>query len=66
MKEESIMSTDIINIVAIVSIIIWIMVFRELIKSSKEDNRRKIITLVSAGSLSTLILTILLFQNIQF
>ncbi|WP_077297742.1 hypothetical protein [Virgibacillus pantothenticus] len=60
------MSTDIINIVAIVSIIIWIMVFRELIKSSKEDNRRKIITLVSAGSLSTLILTILLFQNIQF
>ncbi|API91646.1 hypothetical protein J32TS6_41420 [Virgibacillus pantothenticus] len=60
------MSTDIINIVAIVSTIIWIMVFRELIKSSKEDNRRKIITLVSAGSLSTLILTILLFQNIQF
>ncbi|KNE21691.1 hypothetical protein [Virgibacillus pantothenticus] len=60
------MSTDIINIVAIVSTIIWIMVFRELIKSSKEDNRRKIITLLSAGSLSTLILTILLFQNIQF
>ncbi|NBJ71293.1 hypothetical protein D1839_17830 [Roseburia sp. 1XD42-34] len=60
------MSSDIIDIVAIISIIIWIIVFRELIKSSKEENRRKIITLVSAGCLSTLILTILLFQNIQF
>ncbi|MEC5425752.1 hypothetical protein QGM71_19980 [Virgibacillus sp. C22-A2] len=59
------MSTDIITIVAIVSIVIWIAVFRELVKSSKEKNGRKIITLISAGSLSTLILTISLFQNIQ-
>ncbi|ALC80198.1 MULTISPECIES: hypothetical protein [Bacillus] len=60
------MSTDVITIVAIVSIVIWIAVSRELVKSSKETNRRKIITLMFAGSLSTLILTISLFQNIQF
>lgn len=58
------MSTDVITIVAIVSIVLWITVSRELIKSSKEKNGRRIITLMSAGSLSTLILTISLFQNI--
>ncbi|MCY8518633.1 hypothetical protein [Bacillus atrophaeus] len=61
------MSTDIISIV---SIVIWSAVSRELVKSSKENgkvkNGRKIITLMSAGTLSTLLLTISLFQNIQF
>ncbi|WP_430743178.1 hypothetical protein [Bacillus atrophaeus] len=61
------MSTDIMSIV---SIVIWIAVSRELVKSSKENgkvkNARKIITLMSAGTLSTLLLTISLFQNIQF
>ncbi|MCY8824263.1 hypothetical protein [Bacillus atrophaeus] len=61
------MSTDIMSIV---SILIWIAVSRELVKSSKENgkvkNGRKIITLMSAGTLSTLLLTISLFQNIQF
>ena len=60
------MSTAVITIVAIFSIVIWIMVSRELVKTSKEKNGRKIITLISAGSLSTLILIISLFQNIQF
>ncbi|KAA6452503.1 hypothetical protein [Bacillus atrophaeus] len=64
------MSTDIMSIVAIVSIVIWSAVSRELVKSSKENgkvkNGRKIITLMSAGTLSTLLLTISLFQNIQF
>ncbi|MCY8467010.1 hypothetical protein [Bacillus atrophaeus] len=64
------MSTDIISIVAIVSIVIWSAVSRELVKSSKENdkvkNGRKIITLMSAGALLTLLLTISLFQNIQF
>ncbi|RDW22113.1 hypothetical protein [Oceanobacillus chungangensis] len=55
------MSTDVITIVAIV-IVIWIAVFRELVKSLKEKNERKIITLMSAGSLSTLILIISLFK----
>ncbi|MGM0746279.1 MAG: hypothetical protein ACQEUS_00025 [Bacillota bacterium] len=61
------MSTDIMSIV---SIVIWSAVSRELVKSSKENgkvkNGRKIITLMSVGTLSTLLLTISLFQNIQF
>ncbi|CAM4028366.1 hypothetical protein [Lederbergia lenta] len=60
------MPTNIINIVAIVSIVIWIAVSRELVKPSKEKNGQKIITLMTAASLSTLILTVSLFQNIQF
>jgi rRNA-processing protein FCF1 len=64
------MSTEMISIVAIVSIVIWSAVSRELVKSSKENgkgkNGRKIITLMSAGTLSTLLLTISLFQNIHF
>ncbi|WP_185147893.1 hypothetical protein [Peribacillus simplex] len=55
-----------IAIVAIVSIVLWIAVSKELEKSSKEKNRWKVMTLMFAGLLSTLILTISLFQNIQF
>jgi len=57
-------------IVAIASIVLWGNVSRELTKSSEEQNqgknRGKIITLISAGTLSTIMLTISLFQNIQF
>ncbi|WP_059172271.1 hypothetical protein [Bacillus sp. FJAT-27445] len=60
------MSTVVITIVAIVSIVIWIAVSQELVKPSKEKNGKKIITLMSVGSLSTLILIISLFKNIQF
>lgn len=64
------MSTEMISIVAIVSIVIWSAVSRELVKSSKENgkgkNGRKIITLMSAGTLSTLLLTISLFQEYPF
>ncbi len=64
------MFTDIISIVAIVSIVIWMAVSREIVKFSKEGNKekngRKVITLMSAGTLSTLVLTIALFRNIQF
>ena len=60
------MSTGVITIAAIVSIVIWIAVSRELVKSSKEKNGRKIITLMFAGSLSTLILIVSFFQNIEF
>ncbi|RAS74517.1 hypothetical protein A3863_16365 [Priestia endophytica] len=59
-----------LSIVATASIAVWSAVSRELVKSSeeknKEKNRRKIITLMSAGTLSTIVLTISLFQNIQF
>ncbi|WP_198508490.1 hypothetical protein [Bacillus xiapuensis] len=54
------------GIIAIASIIIWIAVSSELRKSSEETNRWKIITLMFAGCLSTLIVTISLFQNIPF
>jgi len=55
-----------INIISIVSIIIWIVLITELIKPSKEQNGRKIVTLVTAGSASTLILTVSFIQNIPF
>ncbi|MGP4063575.1 hypothetical protein ACTWPF_01565 [Oceanobacillus sp. M65] len=57
------MSTDVIPIVSIISIVIWVAVTRELLNPKKEI--RKIITLMYAGCLSTLILTISLFQHIQ-
>lgn len=50
----------------IISIIVWIALITELIKPSKEQNGRKIVTLLSAGSLSTLILTVSFIQNIPF
>jgi hypothetical protein len=52
-------------IVAIASIIIWRAVSKEIVKSSQEKNKGKIITLMSAGTLSTAILTVSLFQNIK-
>ncbi|WP_163970356.1 hypothetical protein [Oceanobacillus halotolerans] len=63
------MSTDIISIVALLSIVIWSAVSREIVKSSKKNDKKKkgqkIITLMSAGTLLTLILTISLYQNVQ-
>ncbi|MCW1239124.1 MULTISPECIES: hypothetical protein [Bacillus] len=55
-----------INIISIVSIIVWIVLITELIKPSEEQNGRKIVTLLSAGSLSTLMLTVSFIQNISF
>lgn len=53
-------------IISIVSAFIWIAAIYELIKPLKEQNNRKIITLTSFGTLSTLIITISLFQNFTF
>ncbi|MCU4988170.1 hypothetical protein OCF10_04270 [Bacillus cereus] len=55
-----------INIIFIVSIILWIVLITELIKPSKEQNGRKIVMLLTAGSVSTLILTVSFIQNISF
>ncbi|MEK3975802.1 hypothetical protein MKZ20_13145 [Psychrobacillus sp. FSL K6-2684] len=60
------MSKDVIAIVAIVSFVIWIAVSREAAKPSKEINWRKMLTLLSAGSLSALVITISLFQSLPF
>ncbi|MCU5473802.1 hypothetical protein [Bacillus paranthracis] len=54
-----------INIISIVSIIIWIVLITELIKPSKEQNGRKIVMLLTTGSASTLILTVSFIQNIS-
>lgn len=50
----------------IVSAIIWIAAIYELIKPAEEQNSRKVIILTSFGALSTLIITIVLFQNTPF
>ncbi|PUF91972.1 hypothetical protein DAD80_02040 [Bacillus altitudinis] len=64
------MNTTFIGILGIVTMIIWIMVSTELSKSpkkkeEKENSRRKLIVLVSAGTLLTVPLVFSLIQNIQ-
>ena len=58
------MTKEVIAIVAIVSFVLWIAVSREAVKPSKEINRRKMITLLFAGTLSALVITISLFQSL--
>ena len=53
-------------IIIIATMIIWFSVSRETVKPSKEINWRKTITLMSTGSVLTLLLMVLLFQNIPF
>ncbi|MGD6805142.1 hypothetical protein [Rossellomorea aquimaris] len=58
------MSKEITFILVIVSMAVWVLVSREAVKPSKEIDWRKMITLLSAGSLSALVITITLFQNL--
>lgn len=60
------MSNDALIILAIVSIMIWITVSKEATKPTKEVNKRKMITLLSAGTLSAILLTVSLFQHLLF
>ena len=60
------MSNGAIAIVALVSAVIWITVSKEAVKPSKEINWRKMITLLFAGTLSALVITISLFQSLPF
>lgn len=60
------MPTEFITITTILSIVIWIAVSREAVKSTEKINWRKMITLLSAGTLSTLVITIALFQSLSF
>ncbi|MBD3859101.1 hypothetical protein IEE86_05070 [Bacillus sp. 28A-2] len=64
------MNTTFTTILAIVTMIIWIMVSTELSKSpkkkeEKENSRRKLIVFMSAGTLLTIPVVVSLIQNIQ-
>lgn len=56
----------IMTIIIIASMLIWIAAINELIKPSREHNNRKIITLTSFGTLSTVIITVSLFRGFPF
>ncbi|MGD7023644.1 hypothetical protein ACQCVK_13670 [Rossellomorea vietnamensis] len=58
------MSKEITFILVIVSMAVWVLVSREAVKPSKEIDWRKMITLLSAGSLSAFVITITLFQSL--
>ncbi|MCM3721483.1 hypothetical protein [Solibacillus isronensis] len=60
------MSNDALIILAIVSTMIWITVSKEATKPTKAVNKRKMITLLSAGTLSAILLTVSLFQHLLF
>ncbi|MEK4385850.1 hypothetical protein MKZ25_08570 [Solibacillus sp. FSL W7-1464] len=58
------MTNEAVIVLAIISTIIWIAVSNEAVKPSKEINRRKMVTLISAGTLSAIIITVSLVQNL--
>lgn len=60
------MSNGAVAIIAIVSAVIWVVVSRESVRPTKEINDRKMITLLSSGSLSAFVITISLFQSLPF
>lgn len=65
------MNSTFMAILAITTMIIWIMVSAELSKSpkkqeEKENSRRKLIVLMSAGMLFTIPVVVSLTQNIPF
>ncbi|ASB89042.1 hypothetical protein S101395_02535 [Bacillus sonorensis] len=54
------------SIIILASMLLWGALTHELSKPSKKQNNRKIVSLISLGSLSTLVITISLFQNLPF
>lgn len=60
------MPAEVITITILFSVVIWIAVSREAVKSSEKIKWKKMILLLSAGTLSTLFITISLFQNLLF
>ncbi len=54
------------GIISLITFVIWFVAIQEFLKPEKNQSNRKIITLTSAGSLLTLVLTISLFQNFNF
>ncbi|WP_226372913.1 MULTISPECIES: hypothetical protein [Priestia] len=60
------LTTTMLLLIALISTGIWYEVSRETMKSSKEINNYKLITLLSAGTLLAIPLTISLFYNLPF
>ncbi|RIW38351.1 hypothetical protein D3H55_02070 [Bacillus salacetis] len=58
------MSAEFVAVIAIVSSVIWILVSRELAGSPKEQMGRKVFSLMFAGVISTVILTVALVQSL--
>ncbi|MBN8237197.1 hypothetical protein JF544_18280 [Halobacillus kuroshimensis] len=56
------MSEVFLFIMVTLSMVIWVAVSREAVKTLKEINRWKMQTLLSAGSLSTLFITLRFFK----
>ncbi|WP_200868720.1 hypothetical protein [Exiguobacterium artemiae] len=50
-------------LIIIISIAIWITVSKEVTKDSEDISRPKLLTLLTAGSISTIILVITLVQS---
>ncbi|MBF0705812.1 hypothetical protein IQ283_04270 [Alkalihalobacillus hwajinpoensis] len=59
------MGNEMIFILVLVSMVIWVKVSKEAVKPSKEISWWKMVTLLSAGSLSTLFITLSLFQGMS-
>lgn len=57
------MSETFLFLIIIASLTIWISLSKEVSKSSQDLNRPKMLTLLTAGSISTIILIIALVQS---
>ncbi|MCT4780712.1 MULTISPECIES: hypothetical protein [Exiguobacterium] len=57
------MSETFLFLIIIASLTIWISLSKEVSKSSQDFNRPKMLTLLTAGSLSTILLIIVLVQS---
>lgn len=55
-----------LGITALITTVIWFVAIQEFLKPEKNQSNRKIITLTSTGSVMSLVLTISLFQNLNF
>lgn len=59
------MSEELIFLLITASMVIWIAVSMELMKPRQQINMRKIIPLLTAGSLTTILITMKLIQNVM-
>jgi len=60
------MPTEVITITALLAFVIWIAVSREAVRPPEKIKWKIMMLLLTAGTLSTLIITVSLFQNLPF